>query len=334
MKIKLLIASSDSYYVEHLSNMLAKKYLDTYIVSICSSRERLEDLLAANRYDIALLEPSFTVSVNFNSIQLPLLLMDDFEGIADINSSFKGIAKYQRISSLAGNILENYAEVGKGLNSFNASKAHTTAVWSPSGGSGKTTVALAFAAHKISEGKQALYLNLENFSSTSAYFPENGKSISRAFEKLGSNLHLHLMGIRQQDSGSGIFYFCGPENYDDINILTANDIEMLIKACATEIDELVVDLSCCCDGRVQEIFNFADTVLVICDPSSTSQAKLKQFIDQHNVIGQIRAKAVLINNKGARTADAGINRAIDLPLVQTTDPISIYKTLSACKFDW
>jgi len=260
-------------------------------------------------------------------------LMDDSENIIEIISSFKKIPKYQRISSLAGSILESYAEVDKGLNSFSVNKANITAVWSPSGGSGKTTVALAYAAHKVSAGKQAIYLSLENFSSTSVYFPDNGKSISKAFEKLESNAQVFMMSIRQQDNGSGISYFCSPQNYDDINILTANDIEMLVNACAAGIDELVVDLSSQCDRRVQEVFNLADTVLLICDPSSTSQAKLKQFINQHNVFGLIQSKTVLINNKGAKTTEADISKSINLPLIKTTDPAAIYKTLSGCNFE-
>ncbi|MDR2712161.1 MAG: hypothetical protein LBB91_03485 [Clostridiales bacterium] len=334
MKIKLLIASGDTDYAEHLSNTLAKKYADTYKVSICSQAERLDNLLAANKYDIALLEPGLAAQADLSSIQLPILLMDDSESIIEIISSFQKIPKYQRISSIAGTILENYAESGKGINSFTATKARITAVWSPSGGSGKTTVALALAAHKVSGGKQAVYLSLESFSSTPVYFPENGKSISKAFEKLEANIQVHLMGIRQQDSGSGIFYFCSPENYDDMNILTANDTEMLVNACAAGIDELIIDLPGQCDRRVQEVLHLADTVLIICDPSSTSQTKLKQFIDQHNVFSQIQPKTILINNKGAKTVDVNINKAIELPLVKSTDPIAVYKTLSGCNFDY
>ena len=333
MKIKLLIASGDSDYGEHLSNILAKKYADTYKVSLCSQAERLNNLLAANKYDIALLEPGLAAQADLSSIQLPILLLDDSENIIEIISSYKKIPKYQRISALAGTILENYAELGNSSNSFVANKAQITAVWSPSGGSGKTTVALAAAASKVSSGKQTLYLNLENFSSSGIYFPENGKSISKAFEKLETNIQVFMIGIRQQDSGSGIFYFGSPQNYDDMNILTANDLEMLINACAAGIDELVIDLPSQCDRKVQEAFNLADTVLIICDPSSTSQAKLKQFLNQHNLFSQIQTKTVLVNNKGAKTSEADINKVIELPLVKSTDPITIYKTLSGANFD-
>jgi Mrp family chromosome partitioning ATPase len=333
MKIKLLIATADSDYAEHLSNNLSEKYADTFEVSVCSSAERLRDLLSVSKFDAALLELGFASVVNLNSVHLPLMLMDD-SGVS-VDSNFKKLRKYQRISSIAGNVLESYAETGKGVSSFGADRARITAVWSASGGAGKTTVALAFAAHKVLGGKQSVYLNLENFSSTSAYFQEApGKSISKVFEKLESNVQMFLMGIRQQDSSSGISYFCGPENYDDMNILTAEDIETLINACATGIDELVIDLSSQCNERVQKVFQLADTVLIVCDPSSTSQAKLRQFIGQHNVFGQIQGKTILINNKGAKIPGASISKTVHLPLFQTADPVSVFKSLSSGNFDW
>lgn len=337
MKLKLLIATADSDYAEHLSNNLSGKYSDTFEVSVCSSAERLRDLLAVNRYDTILLEPSFTSSVNADSAHLQLVLMDESGFDDDSNNHLKRIHKYRRISSIVGNILENYAESSNSIGNFVTNTARVTAVWSPSGGTGKTTVALAYAAHKISNGKQAVYLNLENFSSTSAYFQEDGKSISKVFEKLDSNVanvHMLLLGIRQQDISSGITYFCGPENYEDINILTASDIETLVNACAIEADELVIDLASQYDERVKKIFEMANTVLIICAPSSTSQVKLKQFLNQHNVFGQIQVKTVFVNNKCTNIADADANQTIHLPRVQSSDPISIFKTLSSSKFDW
>ena len=333
MKIKLLIATADSDYSEYLSDVLSEKYADTFEVGTCSSIERLKDLLSFNRYDAALLEQNFAFSENLNSIKFPLMLIDESNIVSEENN-FAKIRKYQRISSIAGNILENYAEISGGINSFDSNRANITAVWSPSGGSGKTAVSLAFAANKVLNGKQAIYLNLENFSSTFAYFQETGSSISKVFEKLDSNVHMFLKGIKRQDSGSGISYFCGPENYDDINILSVNDIETLINACAAEIDELIIDLSSQCDERVQKIFSIADTILLICDQSTTSQVKLNQFINQHNIFGKIQTKTILVNNKGAKSSETKVNKSIQLPLVQSADPVSVFKTLSGGNFNW
>jgi cellulose biosynthesis protein BcsQ len=230
--------------------------------------------------------------------------------------------------------MEYLSEVSVGVGGYNAKRARVTAVWSPAGGTGKTTVALSFAASRISAGRQTVYLSLENFSSTSVYFKETGASISKLYEKLESNAYMFQKGIRQIDTASGIAYFCGPENYDDVNILSAEDIEKLINACAEDSDELVVDLSSQCDRRNQTILCLADIVLLVCDPSLTSQAKLRQFIHQNNIFEKIRANTILVNNKGARYTDPNLDRTVSLPAVNAAGPGSVFMTLSGGRFDW
>ena len=333
MKIRLLIATADKDYTDHMTKTLSKGYADTLELNICSTPERLAALTSSNRYDAALLEPDFVSAAKPGSILVPFVLIDEFGHSGD-GGELKRIRKYQRISSMTGQILQSCAEAGKGTGAADASKAQMTAVWSPAGGAGKTTVALAYAANMASAGKQVVYLNLESFSSTSVYFAESGGSISKALEKLESNLQLFLLGIRQQDSGSGILYFGSPDNYDDISILTVEDIEKLLKACAIEIDELVIDLSSQIDQRVVKIFGMADKVLLINDASNTSQAKLNQFISQHNIFTQIQPKAVLVNNKDARTQEGRVSKTIMLPFVPTGDPVSVFKALSGSRADW
>ena len=332
MKIRLLIATADKDYTDHLSGTISKRYADTIELIICSSAERLADMTSTGKYDAALIEPEFAPSVKPGSVQVPFVLADEMERGLE-HFEMKTIRKYQRISSMTGRIMESYAEVGKG-GGFASGKALITAVWSPAGGAGKTTVALAYAANKASTGKLVVYLNLENFSSTPVYFPETGRSISKALEKLESNLQLFLLGIRQQDSGSGILYFCSPENYDDIGILNAEDIEKLIDGCAAEVDELVIDLSSQIDKRVTKAFSMADKVLLIADATTASQVKANQFISQHNIFGQIQPKAVLVNNKGANTPEGRVAGTVMLPLIQSNDPVSVFKTLSGSRVDW
>ena len=332
MKIRLLIAAAENGYAEHLSGVLTEKYAEIFEVGVCSSPDRLKDSLLAGRYDVALTEPEFVTAIDPDSVTLPLLLADGSDIAGDIG--LKKIKKYQRISSIAGNILEIYAETGKKANGCGVKKARVTVSWSPSGGAGKTAAALAVSANRALSGKQAVYLNLENFASTPLYFQEKGKSISKVFEKLESNVSMFLTGIRQKDEDSGIFYFRGPENYEDINILTAEDIETLVSACAEGADELIVDLSSQCDERTQKVFELADTILLVADHSAAAYIKLSQFINQHNIFGRLQHKIVLVNNKGSKITEPKINKTIYLPLVQPDDPILIVKTLSGGNFDF
>lgn len=332
MKIQLLIATADHSYAEHLSRELSEKYADVFGVSVCSSGERLKDLLTAHSYEIALLEPDLADGADLNAIRLPLLLRDGTSTAEMPFGAGAAVSKYQRISKMIGEILGRYAEVSPGGGSDCAQRAKITAVWSPAGGTGKTSVALAYAAHCAADGKKTVYLDLELFSSTKLYFEQTGKSISAAFEKLDGNIELLLRSIQQQDRGSGITYFCHPDNYDDMNILTAEDLDVLVSACAKGVDELVIDLSSVCDARTRGIFGSADTIFLVCDASGASRVKMEQFATQNDLFMRLQAKLVLIANKGAKPCLTGIERVIRLPYVHADEAPAVYRSLAADRF--
>ena len=331
MKMKLLIATKDNDYAELLSTVLSEKYTDTINVSICTTAELLRELLAEQCFDVALLEMSLIGDIDLRSIHLPLLLWTETEPFSDSSAELKKVRKYQRISSLVSNILESYSKVSTDTYGPDSERAYITAVWSPSGGVGKTTVALAYAKRKAADGKHVLYLDLESFSSTPAYFTETGKSISSVFEMLEKHegsLKMMIRSIIRQDAATGVKYFCRPENFDDMNILSMHDITVLINACAEVADELVIDMSCTCDERNCHVFELADRIFLVTDASVTTQVKLRQFASQHNVFESISAKSALVANRGAAISDPLVGSLISLPLVQSADASAVYKILS------
>ena len=326
MKIRLLVALDDRDYLEFFSNVLAEKYAEKFELSVCSSQEHFTDILTAHRYDIAMVSPAFAERLGDLKIQskLTLLLCDGNE--TGGTSEYHAVKKYQRISAIVSAILEQYAGVADSYEG--ASKADVVAVWSPIGGVGKTTVALAYAAQRASQGKRVAYLDLEAFSSGSVYFTQAGKSISTIFGRMDNNAPLLLQSIRMEDSGSNILYFCDPENYDDISILTDDDVKTLVDGCITDIDELVIDLSSVCDSRTKKVLELADKVLLVTDNSKIGQIKLEQFYTQNNVFGNNAPKMILVANRGAAADTTRLSASISLPYIQSDDPVVIYKSLS------
>lgn len=336
MKINLLIATCDDDYTEHLSNLLSDKYKDTFFVSVCSASQSLTDILSASGYDAALLEAPMIRDTDLSPIKLPLLLWDETDNGANTQKSHTIIKKYQRVSAIASMILEYYASFSAGECGPDAGRAFITAVWSPSGGVGKTTVALANAIKASSGGKKALYLNMEHFSSGPAYFNDSGRSISSVFEMLErneGNLKMLIQAILRQDPNTGVLYFCHPENFDDMNILSVDDIVALITACAGFADELVIDLSSACNIRTRQVFKLADRVLLVTDQTTTSQAKLRQFASQHSVFEQFKSKVVLVANMCSSFSEPGFSEIITLPLIKSTDSVAVAKSLSGCAFE-
>lgn len=336
MKIRLLIATSDNDYTEHISGVLSAKYADTFYVSVCRAGQSLSEMIAAQGFDAALLEAQPAEGIDLSSIRLLVFLWEENCSLSGIAGNPVLIRKHQRISSIVSSILENYSKVSSASNGPDSSRASVTAVWSPAGGVGKTTVGLAYASKLIAEGKQVLYLNLEHFSSSPMYFADTGKSISSVFEMLEKgegNVKMLIRGIVKQDQRSGISYFCRPENFDDINILSPADITTLIAACASVADELVVDLSSTCDERTRQVFSLADRIFLVTDHTAASYVKLRQFTSQNSVFQRIRNKTAIVANKDASLNEPPVDSLIRLPFVQAGDVIVVYKTLSSCIFE-
>lgn len=70
MKIQLLVASGDSDYTEHLSNVLTENYADVFELSIASSVQSLIELLGRRQADLALMEPEFAQAVDLSRVRL------------------------------------------------------------------------------------------------------------------------------------------------------------------------------------------------------------------------------------------------------------------------
>lgn len=329
MKIQLLIAISDSDYREHLSRVLTEKSADVFEVSICSKPELLADILKSHSIDVALLDDEMADQADLSAIRLPLLLWDGTSVPRESTQKLGRIQKYQRISAISSDVALQYATVCGVNRDPGTDRALITAVWSPVGGVGKTTVALAFAAQKAVREKKSVYLDLEPFATSPVYFKDSGKSISAVFEKLDGDIALLFQSIRQQDKNSGIFYFGCPQNYDDINILTAADITMLLQGCAANANELVVDLGSVCNDQVRQVLAMADRVLLVTDGSVVSREKCRQFRSQHDIYASIVDKTVLVANRGARNVGSQGEETITLPKVDSDDPVVVYKTLSA-----
>jgi len=330
-KIQFLIACSDTDYTEHLSRVIAKRYSEEILVVISTNPERFRALAESQDFDIALIEPKMLSGVNLNKILLPLILHDTSIPENDDGSELERINKYQRISNLLSSAIERYSNITVSRGG-DGKRARLTCVWSPAGGCGKTTVALAYAANLIASGLKTMYLDLEPFSSSPIYFAETGKGMSTVLEKLDTNVEVLIQGIRQQDSTSGIYFLGRPDNYDDLSILTLDDVKTLIEGCAAGVDELVVDMGSDCSQINRFLMEQSDSVMLVSDNSQACLTKCGQFCTQSTTYQRIAEKLTVVSNKGGHKTPVQGVKAINLPLVQSSDPIVVYKTLSAGYF--
>ena len=329
MRVKMLIASCDDTYTGLMSEYISNNYPDIMEICVCNDLKGLQETLSSRRYDVALMDAEFINSAEPGSVKLPLMLWSE-AGPDEISEQVPRVNKYQRISSIVADVLEQYAKISGKRCDPDSKTANIIAVWSPAGGVGKTTLALAYATAGVTEGKDVFYLNLESFSSVPAFFSERGKSISAVFDLLDEcegNVKMLLQGIRCRENG--VTYLCEPDNFDDICILSEENIIELVTSCARITDELIIDLSSICDNNIRQVFELADRVLLVTDPSLPAQIKLSQFTSQNNVFEGIREKTTLVANKGAIINEPGIEKVVSLPYIKTTETSVVYKALKS-----
>ncbi|MCL2249079.1 MAG: hypothetical protein FWC13_07385 [Oscillospiraceae bacterium] len=328
MKVKMLLASDDARYTMKFSEQISKNHSDMLEVTICSNPDMLEKTISRSKVEIALIDQPFVNYFEEIEVKLPLILHSDAQ-TDDAPQELARIGKYRRISTIVADILAIYSKVSKSLVVGVGKKTSITAVWAPAGGVGKTTVALATATALAKSGKSVFYLNLESFTSLPLYFGEGRKSISAVFEMLESNegdVKMLISGISTEENG--ITYLSRPNNYDDINILSEENIEELVHCCAALADELIVDISLPCDFRTKKVFEMAKKVLLVTDKSETAKTKLSQFINQNNVFENMREKVNLIANKGAAADELQIDSVNSLPQIFAISEAQIYKELA------
>lgn len=324
MKLEMLIANEDIDYTEHLSKTLLENHDDLFDLNICYSHNKLCDI--NKKFDVALVSPSMFNLLTDKKIALTIVLCETND---DFNEDCIKIQKYQRISKLCQQILAQYSQISTEKKNFSEQKSKVNLFWSPMGGTGKTTIALAYTTQLAAKGKKAVYLNLENFSSLPAFLNIEGESISSAFEGLDNNFNLLLKSIQQKDIETGIYYFNPPKNYDDINILSEDDITKLVDSASKDVDELIIDISSNCNLNTKIFMNLADKIFVILTKNSICTAKYKQFTSQNNVYEDIKDKILIVNNK---SSNVKAETVFSLPNIQADDPKIVYKQLATIAF--
>jgi len=327
MKVKMLVASDDIRYSMKLSEQISKNHSDTLEVFVCSNPDMLKETISQSKVEIALIDQVFVNFIEEIEVALPLILQSEMQA-DEAPGELTRIEKYGRVSTIVADILETYSKVSKKAIAGTVKAAKITAVWSPAGGVGKTTVALAAATAAAQKGKSVFYLNLETFSSIPVFFDEGRKSISSVFEMIESgegDVKMLISGISAEEGG--ITYLGKPGNYDDVNILSAENIEELIISSGALTEELIIDISLPCDGRTKKVFEMAGRVLLVTDKSATAKAKVSQFITQNNVFDSIREKTTLVANEGA-LAEEFTQSVNSLPQIAATSEALVYKELS------
>ncbi len=334
----IVIADDDEQYLDNLSNYIMEKEPKIDLITFTRRDKLAHYLKCAEKPDILLFGASF-LSEPLSELpeDVTKILLADSTGKA---SGYDCIKKYQKAETIFNEMMLRYAEHTDSIEVIKGSR--TTRVlcfYSPAGGSGKTTLALAVAAVCVQMGKKVLYLNLEEIDSVNDIFNQTEIGLSELFLILktkGMDLGVKIAAAAERETDSGIYYLTGIDSVLEYEEIEGKDVRELIGAVCrlAEFDVLVVDCSSGFSDRERAAMEEADHILVPALSDETSVSKLCKWLHEasvHDEYKEIFSKMQLwinktnVNGTVIELQERGILNQIPCGAVIALSPVLMHK---------
>ncbi len=309
-KLNLIVADTDVSYLKGVVGYIADKYSGRFKVSSFSDSSSLKDYIGGNngKADILLVSPElYYEGLGEKGITLVAVL-----SAGRLPGEYKKcevINKFQLGDNLVGNILNLFSEKNTDILMQNGEKsAKIIAVYSPTGGSGKTSVAYGCSLKCAQKGQKVFYLNLEDTPSTPLFFESKGKyNLSHIFYYLkakNKNLSLKIEGTRMEDASSGIHYFIPPVSRLELLDMQPQEYSSLLKQLRQMdyYDVVFVDMPCFLEKRMISVLEESDSVIFLLTPDMVSDVKLAGALEEFDILYNnenidILSKILFVMNK-------------------------------------
>ncbi|MBR6095273.1 MAG: hypothetical protein IKP92_09675 [Lachnospiraceae bacterium] len=298
--IRIVLADTNMEYLQRLEMVLAE-YKDLAI-SIYSDKAALENALRSKKIDILLFGSSiYEGQVTLSKETLAIMLYDAEEEVPESLISFKKVNKYQRIGNMYQQIMYEYSEYAKNKGVvIGGNKTQAIAFYSPVGGSGKTTLALATALKLAAEGKKTFFLSFEDAPSDGCVLPSNNdKGMSEIAAAMYSNVDysIKIQGLLQQ-KGENLFYLKHFDSPNDIYELTGEERSKIIEIIENTklFDVIVVDMGSSMKADELKIFDLVESIVLVERNTTIANGKLELFLAQAHIVNSCIDKMVRVVN--------------------------------------
>ena len=310
-KLNLVIADNKTSFTDIFVNYLTNQHSKNFLVHCYIDKENLEKFFSRNdkEIDILLISPELYFSdLENKKIKLIIILTD---GRLNVNfEGMKAINRFQSGDVIVSQILNIFCERNSDLIEMLPGNKSTkvVGVFSPSGGSGKTSIAIAGAITCSLMDKNVFYLNLENIPSTQMFFDcSQDLNFSRVLYYLKSkktNLGFKIDAIKVQDPINNINYFPIQDNLLEQTEIVPEEIEFLICSLRNSklYDIIFIDFSSVIDNKTLKALGICEEILLILTQDYMCSIKKELLYKELKAIEQktntdIIAKFTILLNK-------------------------------------
>lgn len=308
-RLSLVIADKDKDYLMSLEKYLVLKYPQRFDIFLFSSGENLSGFLkSTEQIDIMLINSKmYSSALELKPIDTVVILSEN-EDEPHIEG-FERVKKFQHIDKLVTDIFRIHSSRTSNTCLMSGGKnTRIICAYSPAGGTGKTSIAAGCSILCAGLGLKTLYLNMENIPSTKLYFKgDTDQSFSNAIFHIkgkDKNLGIKLEGAKAFDRSQGVYFFAEPENILEMEELTGQDIECLVKQfkIGRIYDVVFVDMSCGLNPRNAALLGSADSIVNVIDGNDTASSKMRSLMNGIEALEnrsdiKIREKMINVINK-------------------------------------
>ncbi|MCD7836591.1 MAG: AAA family ATPase [Lachnospiraceae bacterium] len=343
MIIKMAVADSNIDYIQRLISVL-EGYGELQL-SVYTERAALEHALTSKHFDVLLFDSSvYDGQIRTEENTLAVMLLDETSDIPESLHTYKKVRKYQRISRIYQQILELYSEIcGEADGVLGGNGVRTIAFYSPIGGAGKTTVALASAARLAKMGYRVFYMSLEDIASEDCYLPQgNERGLSEVVACLGEKINFTMkLQSLLQNKDDKLFYLNHFESPNDIYEMHEEEIAELLEQIGKTglFDVIIVDTGISLDKKMVALFENMDKVVIVEKEDAISLRKLKCFLEQSHIMNEYAHKMCRVINfdigRGSMLTNTNIPVIGKIDAVQNPEPaqfIAMLANAAECSF--
>lgn len=289
-RLNVVIADNDEAYVQNVVNYFMANYLQGVQVSSFTRQELLYDFLSGlNEIDVLLISPEmYSKAMPRERIAEIFLLTQKESSVKDEDINY--IDKYRLEDEFASRIIGMFPdeEEDSGTKAGLVADVNTkvVAIYSPIGGTGKTTIAVSSSVYCGKKGLKVFYLNLESFQSTPLFFNcKSEKTLSdllRCLKGKEGSLEEKIKEIRQTDPDYNIHYFVPPEDIIDLKETGSLEIKTLIETFRTMnyYDVVILDMSSELNDRNIALLGACDEVVMVLAQDAVSNIKAECISEQ------------------------------------------------------
>lgn len=220
-------------------------------------------------------------------------------------------AQYQQAASFAAPVRQK--EGGVALDT-NERKGHIVAVYSPQGGTGKTTIATNVAAALMREDTRVLLVDCDlQFGDVEVFLYLEVKHSLAELAEAVEDLDVDLIENVLITHASGLKVLAAPVRPEEADTIKPTAVRDVIQKLAPNFDYTILDLRVALDDLALNLFDIADRIVLVGTATLPTVKSCRRVIDVFEAVGYPKEKVIFAIN---RVFDAKDRSVIPLEAIE------------------